>query len=96
LDRIVTTTPEVQMWEDARYERITYYKYIQAWVLCINKLYGFNGLGKTAFVNKIKSVYEFNKIQEKASVSAASCILQDLAGLASCASGGNTMDNGSL
>lgn len=69
MNRLITTTSEVQMLDNARYALITYYNYIKAWVISINRKYGSGDDEINAFVAKIKSLTDFNRIQRGASSS---------------------------
>lgn len=69
LKRVIETTSEVQTLENARYALITYYNYIKAWVISINRIYGSGDDGISAFIVRIKSLANFKRIQRGTSSS---------------------------
>ena len=68
-ETIITSTKELERVTYATYALITYYNYIKAWVVCIERLYGPGNDGESAFVDKFKSSDAYNHIQGGASVS---------------------------
>lgn len=57
---VVTSTQEL---ERATYALITYYNYIKAYVICINRLYGSCDDGINAFITKVKCSTAFKRVQ---------------------------------
>jgi len=57
---VVTSTQKL---ERATYALITYYNYIRAYVICINRLYGSCDDGINAFITKIKCSTAFKRVQ---------------------------------
>lgn len=57
----------VQISDNARYALITYYNYIKAWIIYIDRLYGLGDDGIKAFIDKTKSLTAFSRIQGGAS-----------------------------
>ena len=68
LDILIESTSELRMWDNAKYALITFYNYIEAWVIYIKKLYGYGDDGTNVFINKLKSLPKFNRIRGGASI----------------------------
>ena len=68
-ESIIWSTRELEEETSATFARKTFYNYITAWVVCINRLYGSGDAGTSAFVNEFKSITAFRGLQRGASVS---------------------------
>lgn len=67
--RIITSTQELERAERATYSLITYYNYIKAWIVCLNRQYGSGDDGINSFKAKIRNKTAFRSIQREAQVS---------------------------
>lgn len=68
MDKMIWSTKELERTTCATYALITYYNYIEAWVVCIEGLYGSDHDGESAFVKQFRSSDAFNHVQGGASV----------------------------
>lgn len=68
MDKMIWSTKELERATYATYALITYYNYIEAWVVCTERLYGSDDDGESAFVKQFKSSDAFNRVQGGASV----------------------------
>lgn len=67
--RIITSTQELERAERATYALITYYNYINAWVVYLYRQYGLGDEGINSFTDKIQRNAAFKRVQGGASVS---------------------------
>ena len=70
---IIESTKELERTTYATYALRTYYNYIQAWVVCLERLYGASDDGENAFLEKFKSTVAFKHVQGAGLVSEEFC-----------------------
>jgi len=70
---IIESTKELERATYATYALRTYYNYIQAWVVCLERLYGSADDGENAFLEKFKSIVAFKHVQGGGLVSEELC-----------------------
>jgi len=68
---IVTSTAEIRALDKAQKELITYYHYIEAWVISVNNRYGAGDDGKTNFVQETESLLTSRGVQMGTPISPA-------------------------
>lgn len=68
--RIIEATQEVERAERATYALITYYNYIKAWVVCLERQYGSGDDGINSFIDKLQHKTTSKRVQGGLSLSA--------------------------